>query len=148
MIPEIVIADASCLIVLENIRELSLLQKLFNEVFITTEVKDEAGFELPDWVRVRNPQNTTLKNTLSLILDTGEAGAITLAMEFENSLLIIDEKKGRRVAAQLGLKIIGTFGVILKAVETIPGYSTKDLITRLEAAGFYLSKNLKTKFDS
>jgi len=36
---EIIIADASCRIVLQNIQELALLQKLFGEVFITQEVK-------------------------------------------------------------------------------------------------------------
>ncbi len=36
---KIIIADASCLIVLQNIQKLPLLQKLFGEVFITQEVK-------------------------------------------------------------------------------------------------------------
>jgi predicted nucleic acid-binding protein len=54
---EIVIADASCLIVLQNIQELSLLQKLFNEVLITEEVKTEFGINLPEWIKVKEVQN-------------------------------------------------------------------------------------------
>jgi predicted nucleic acid-binding protein len=39
----IVVSDSSCLVVLERINELSLLQKLFNEVRITGEVAAEFG---------------------------------------------------------------------------------------------------------
>lgn len=90
---EIIIADASCLIVLQNIQELQLLQKLFGEIFITEEVKEEFGLDLPEWIEVNTVQNTSQKNALSLILDKGEASSIALCLETNDSVLIIDEKK-------------------------------------------------------
>jgi predicted nucleic acid-binding protein len=48
-------------------------------------------------------------------VDKGEASAIALALESENSLLIIDDRKGRKFARQLGLSIIGTIGIIVDA---------------------------------
>lgn len=145
MSQNIVIADASCLIVLQNIQELSLLQKLFGEIFITGEVKKEFGLDLPKWIKVREIQNKVQKNALNLILDGGEASVIALALEITNSLLIIDEKKGRRIAQELGLKIIGTIGVILRAKEKGLLNSIEELLEKLENADFRISQNLKAK---
>lgn len=65
---EIIIADASCLIVLQNIQEISLLQKLFGEVFITQEVAKEFGLDLPEWIKIKAVQNKIQQNALNLIL--------------------------------------------------------------------------------
>lgn len=142
---EIVIADASCLIVLQNIQELPLLQKLFGEVFITQEVRREFGVDLPKWIKVKEIQNEIQQNALSLILDRGEASSIALSLETDNSLLIIDEKKGRRIAQELKLKIIGTLGVILQAKERGLINLVEDLLARLENADFRVSQSLKAK---
>ncbi|UGU16189.1 DUF3368 domain-containing protein [Sinomicrobium kalidii] len=48
-------------------------------------------------------------------LDAGEASAIALAFDFENSVLILDDLKGRKVAEYLKLRYSGTFGLILRA---------------------------------
>ena len=88
-----IIADASCLIVLQNIQELPLLQKLFGEIFITDEVKEEFVLDLPEWISVKTVQSEAQRNALSLILDKGEASSIALCLETDNPLLIIDEKK-------------------------------------------------------
>lgn len=140
-----VVADASCLIVLQNIQELSLLEKLFGEVFITEEVRGEFGFDLPEWIKIKEVQNKIQQNALNLILDAGEASAISLSLDNGNSLLIIDEKKGRRVAQELGLKITGTLGVILRAKEKGLINSVADLLAKLESANFRISPNLKAK---
>lgn len=142
---ETIIADASCLIVLQNIQELPLLQKLFGEVFITEEIKEEFGLDLPDWIKIKQIQNKVQQNALNLILDKGEASSITLCLETVDSLLIIDEKKGRRIAQELGLKIVGTLGIILRAKESGLIDSIEDLLKRLENADFYISQGLKTK---
>lgn len=142
---EIIIADASCLIVLQNIKELRVLQKLFGEVFITAEVAEEFGINLPEWIKIRKVQNKIQQNALNLILDEGEAGSIALCLETDDSLLIIDEKKGRRIAQELKVKIIGTLGVILRAREKGLINSITDLMEKLEKAEFRISPNLKAK---
>jgi predicted nucleic acid-binding protein len=50
-----------------------------------------------------------------LDLDVGETEAISLASEEANSLLIIDERKGRRVAANLGILVAGTLNILEEA---------------------------------
>lgn len=142
---EIVIADASYLIVLQNIQELSLLQKLFGEILIVQQVKEEFGSDLPEWIKVKEVQNKLQENALNLILDKGEAASIALTLETDNSLLMLDEKKGRRIAQELNLKIIGTLGIILLAKEKGLINSIADLLAKLESADFRISPNLKVK---
>jgi len=50
-------------------------------------------------------------------LDKGEASAIALSLEMDNSILIIDDLKGRNVAERLNLRYSGTFGLILRAKQ-------------------------------
>lgn len=128
---------------MQNIGELSLLQKLFGEIFVTEEVGKEFGLVLPDWIKVKEVQNKTQQNALELILDKGEASAIALCLENKNSLLIIDEKKGRRIAQELGVKIIGTLGLVLSAKKNDLLDSVEEFLEKLENAGFHISQNLK-----
>lgn len=145
---ETIIADASCLIVLENIEELSLLHKLFEEIYITTEVNQEFGVVLPEWIKIRQPKNQAKVDALSLILDKGEASSIALSLESPDSILIIDEKKGRRVAQELGVTISGTLGVILKAKDNHLIDSIENIVEKLEDVGFYILPKLKEKIIS
>lgn len=50
-------------------------------------------------------------------VDKDEASAISLAIEKENSLLIVDDLKARKLAAKLNIQFTGTLGVLLKAKE-------------------------------
>ena len=139
----IVIADASCLIALDNIGELNLLQRLYSEITITPEVASEYGLGLPIWITIRSPFDTARVDELRLTLDRGEASTIILAMESLDCLLIIDEKKGRRIAEQAGLRIIGTIGVIARGLDAGLLDSPSDISARLNAIGFRVSDSVK-----
>jgi predicted nucleic acid-binding protein len=52
---------------------------------------------------------------INLTLDSGESEAIALYWEKATDFLLIDEQRGRKIAAQSGIKIIGTLGVLLLA---------------------------------
>lgn len=64
-------------------------------------------------------------------------------MKLKLSLLIIDEKKGRRLAQELGIKITGLMGIILKAKEKNLLQPSKDLIEKLEQNDFRISSKSK-----
>lgn len=107
---KIIVSDTSCLILLDKIKHLELLHKLFGTITITQIVADEFGQRLPVFIQLENPKNLTYQKILASFVDIGEATAIALALEKEECLLIIDDNKGRREAKQLGLTFTGTFG--------------------------------------
>lgn len=144
MIP-IIISDASCLIALDRINRLEILNKVFSEIITTPEVKAEFVKELPAWIKIRAVKDRIKINELSHIVDLGEASAIALAIETSRSILIIDEKKGRKTASDLGLPIIGTVKVILLAKQKAIIPEIKPIILELERNNFRFSKALIKK---
>ena len=140
---KIFIVDASCLIALDNINEIDLLPKLYEQILVTPEVAAEVGDSMPEWIERRSSTNTSLVDHLTSDLEIGEATSIALALEVPNCVLIIDEKKGRRTASQLGLEIIGTIGVVMKGMEDGLIKSPNTVVDRLEKAGFRFSESLK-----
>ncbi|WP_211356888.1 hypothetical protein [Phaeodactylibacter luteus] len=81
------------MIALTNIGELELLKKVYEEVVITPEIGEEYGLETPGWIRIEKIEDIQKFKLLNLELDKGESSGITLALENEASLLIIDEKR-------------------------------------------------------
>ena len=70
----------------------------------------------PAWLTIVADPRPALAETESL--DPGEASVITLAwQQRDSSLLIIDEKQGRRVSLELGIRITGTAGVLTDAAS-------------------------------
>ena len=140
--PETIISDTSCFIVLTNISELELLKKVYNSVTTTPEVKAEFGSALPDWVKIKSPADKSRQQILEITLDKGEASAIALALEMPGSTVILDDDKARKVAEKLKLDITGTLGVIIKAKlqKIIP--SIKPYLTKLHQTDFRMSTEL------
>jgi len=83
---------------------------------VTREVADEYG-ELPDWIVVKEVSDKAKYAELTNSLGKGEASSIALALESGKSLLIIDEKKGRKIAENMEIEIIGSLGILIKAKE-------------------------------
>jgi predicted nucleic acid-binding protein len=137
-----IISDTSCLILLDEIDELHLLRKLFGQVIITQIVAAEYGNELPDWVIVQNPADRKNQLVLETTLDKGEASSISLALEKENCLLIIDELRGRKLAKQIGLTITGTLGVLAQAKQNGHILALKPLLDKVKLTDFQLSEQL------
>jgi predicted nucleic acid-binding protein len=140
--PATIVSDTSCLILLDKIGEIHLLQRLFGQVVITQTVATEFGSELPDWISVQNPTDRKIQMVLEAVLDKGEASSIALALEQEDCLLIIDELKGRKLANQLRLTITGTLGVLAQAKQS--GYisALKPLLDKVKQTDFRLSEQL------
>jgi predicted nucleic acid-binding protein len=67
---------------------------------------------------------------------------IALAVEIENSILIIDEVKGRKIAKSLNLEIIGTIGVLILASKNGLIKDVMGIILKLVNNGFRLSEKL------
>jgi len=115
-----VVSDASPLHYLILIRAVELLPRLVADVFIPPAVAQELDREStppevrqwmaqpPAWLKTVAPRQINR----SLGLDLGETEAIALAIELGIRSIIIDERKGFRVAAAQGLEPLGLLAIL------------------------------------
>lgn len=91
--PKTIISDTSCIILLDKIGELEILNHLFGTIVTTQEVAEEFGQQLPSWFEIQKPKDKNYQSILEASVDKGEASAIALAMELDDCLLIIDDRR-------------------------------------------------------
>jgi len=65
-----------------------------------------------------------------------------LALEEHAELVLMDELAGRRIATSVGLRIMGTLGVLLLAKRQQLLSEVKPLLDQLLAVGFYADDEL------
>jgi predicted nucleic acid-binding protein len=119
-----VICNATPLINFAAINRLDILEAVFKKVIIPDAVYAETtdsnfpssqiiiGAVNSDWLQVCSV-NSVINTPTDL--DAGEREVIALAIEIDNSKVLLDEKKARQVAQNLGLQVIGTIGILLLA---------------------------------
>ena len=148
---KVIIADASPLIAFGSIDKLSIIFKLFSKVVITQTVADECVADMgrPGAIaiakviaaqKIQIHASVALKDCAEIlaILDQGEADAIALAHTL-NLPLVIDEKLGRSIAKALGIKIIGTVGILLLAKQKGIIKHIKPNLQELKNGHYFLS---------
>ena len=147
----IIISDTSCLIALTNAHKLDIVYKTYKNVQVTPEVKkeyEEKGDILPSWINVKEPNNTEWVNKLKAEFGSGESEAIVLAKETENGLLVLDDSRARNYAADIGIKVTGTMGIIDEARkrDIITIDEAIDTLTIMKNNGFRVSDKLLNDF--
>lgn len=126
----IVVSDTTPLITLMKIGHLDLLEKTFGEIQIPEAVYTELTSNPRFQTEISQIQNCPFihiqkisdERSVNLFrratgLDIGESEAIILSDDIHADLLLIDEVKGRQVAEQMGIKIMGTIGFLLASFE-------------------------------
>jgi predicted nucleic acid-binding protein len=139
--PGVIVFDISCLILFYKIGELDLFKKLFGKIYITDVILKEFNRRVPDWIEV-SEMKTDVHKGLSGYLDAGEATSIALALEYEESLLIIDEIKGRKAAKEMGILVTGSLGVLITAKNKGHLTAVKPIIDKILNTNFRISKEL------
>lgn len=139
----IVVSDTSPLTGLLTIGEADILPKLFGEVVIPKAVEVELlrnHEQLPKWLHINSVSDLVQVRHHMQSVDIGEAEAIVLAKELRADRLLIDERKGRQLAAREGVPVIGLLGVTLLAKRRQLIASARVLLDRLDKeAGMYLA---------
>jgi len=141
-----IISNTSCLIVLDNIGMLDVLKELYGKVFITEEVSKEFDKTVPDWIEVRKVSDNKYLKLMKNFVDLGEASTITLAVETDDIVIILDDFKARKLAQKLNLKITGTIGVLIKARKRNIITSTQEVLNKLRNEGFRRSDEIEKEF--
>ena len=139
---DIIISDTSCLIILDKIDELELLMEVGRKIFVTPIILKEFGKSLPEWISVLSSKNSNYQQILEMDLDEGEASAIALSIDMENTILILDDLKGRKIAEKLNLRYSGTFGLIIKAKQLGAINKVKPILDKIKSTNFRFNEKL------
>lgn len=146
-----VVCDTSPLILLAKIGRLELLFRLYGQVVIPVSVLDE--------IRERSTKETTAIESLvesqalevqqgsrevlesvPADLGAGEREAITVAIETEADIVVLDDREGRRVARERDLGVTGTIGILIEARAQHMISSVRLELDRLIEAGMWIDE--------
>jgi predicted nucleic acid-binding protein len=121
----IVVSNTSPLNYLLLTGSIDILPALFRHVVIpqavATELADPGAPEPvrswiarpPDWLEIRTPSSVRA----GAHLHPGERDALSLALELNAGLVLVDDLAARRIARQLGLSVTETIGLLERAAN-------------------------------
>ena len=140
-----VISNSSPLIALVQIGRLDLLHQLHGRIWIPPAVAREVeptAVELPDWVLVQELSRPLQPGTVSGSIGPGEREVISLGLELGVALLILDDQPARRLATSLGLRVIGTVGLLMAGKERGFLAKIRPDLDRLLTVRFFMDQDL------
>ena len=154
-VPGVVVADTTPLNYLILIEQVEVLHQLFDEVMIPEAVLTELRHpkapasvtawlqNLPRWLRVVKVGQ--VDDTIQL--GHGENEAISLAIEKQVSIVLLDERRGRSAAETRGLLPIGTLNILDLADERrlLDGVSA---LNALKQTTFRANEELLDRFEA
>ena len=123
----IVVSDTTPIISLTKLDMLDILGRFYDEVLLPKTVFEEVcrnpmfaaeaeAVQKCVFMKVKAVSHIqSVKILRAAGLDLGESEAIVLADTMPDSLLLMDERKGRQIALNMGIQIIGTLGILLQA---------------------------------
>ncbi len=150
-----VISNASVLIGLSSIGMFFLRRERFPEGILVPEavwreVVDEGAersgaqeVSAANWIKVQKVKDKGMVRLLRVELDEGEAETIALAHEMNANLVLLDERDARRAAMRMGLKVLGTVGILLWGKQMGKFVSLREQLDALRVQGkFRISQRL------
>ncbi len=149
----LVVADAGPLIAFARLDLLALLPEMFGTLIVPETVLNEC-LHVPTRPDARVIQQAMDAGLLDIhhdqavvaedwppALGAGELAAICLAKTLDCPVLM-DDKLARRVAVSMGLRIIGTAGVLVRAKQQTRIEAVAPLLHTLQASGYHLAPDL------
>jgi uncharacterized protein len=148
-----IVCNAGPLIALAMVGHLDLLPKLYQRVLVPGAVLHEvtgagagrmgaAEVAAAAWLE-RVPSEPPLEPLLAKELGPGEAEVITAAYRRQAKLVLIDERRARRIAEQAyGLRVKGSAGILVSAKRAGLLMAVRPLLQRMCGQGYYLSQRL------
>lgn len=146
----LVVADSSALVALAVCDGLSWLDLRFEKVFVPRAVFQEctiAGKPKADELRTYlsgkiveiNPKMTLITPSG---LGLGEIQAMSLYQQIQADVLLIDDRRARKVAQLNQLKTVGSLSLVLWAKQQGHLDSVRSAVDSIQQAGIFLSNTL------
>ena len=149
---EAIVSDSTTIITLTNISRVDILSNLFDKIYIPEKVYEEIvqkeNVSLDDTFFIKKViKDKELCRLLEKSLDDGESEAIVLAKEM-NLHLLIDEKRGRKIASNMDVKIIGLIGLLMLNVKhnNLSSDEVLNVYHNIKSDGFRVGQNLEDNF--
>jgi uncharacterized protein len=147
----IVVSDSSPILNLAAVGRLHLLRDLYGEIVVPPAVQRELSRNRialdASWTRVVKAVDRREVAALRQHLDPGEAEAIAIAAELRAGLLLVDEKRGRRIAVERGLEVTGLLGVLAEAkARRLISKCRPILDEMIQPAGFWIGEDLRRRY--
>jgi len=150
----ILVSNTGPLIALALIDRLDVLHALFESVHISEEVHKEllegglSGHGLiplqkASWIKIQRI-SSPIDPLLMTVLDTGEASVMQLAREIKADYVLIDERKGRKIARDIfGLNVIGTARILVEAKKKgVLNSSVGESLAQLKESGYWIHDDI------
>ena len=147
----LVVSDASPINILIRLGRDNLLTLLFHSVVIPSSVAEEMSrsgtpeivrnwmAHAPAWLSIQVPTNPVPGVELR---HRGERDAIELARELNADAILLDEDKPRMQAIKLGLRVIGTVGILELAANKGHIRDLEAVHDQLRHTDFYISQKV------
>ena len=140
---ELAIVNASPLIYLSHAGLIELLQVAGAQVLVPSPVAREIrrrpstdptvqALNRTPWLREIDPGP----------LSSRVASVLSLALAHRECVAVVDDRAGRRCAETLGIPLLGTLGLVLKAKRKGIIPAARPVVERLKDAGMYLSASV------
>lgn len=144
------ISNTSSLLYLYRIDALKWLPSLFAEIWIPGAVVFELqegrqkGYDAPNpsdynWIKIIEPKMIP-SEWFAVDLGAGELAAMSLAMEYPENIILLDDTLARRTAKAAGLNVWGTLRILLEGKSHGLIENVKPQLNLLEAAGMWVSE--------
>lgn len=142
--PASVVSNSSPIIALSDLGRLDLLLSLFGDIAVPPAVIEEtiSAAPLPSWIREIQLSESIDPQIVIAGLGPGESEAIQLALDTNPPWLILDDRPARRLAASLGIPVIGTLGILLAARRKGLLPTLKPVLNELMQTGFFVAPAL------
>ena len=148
-----IVCDTSLLLYMGRIRKIDLLRKLYKQVFTTDQVaceldmgrmlrEDTINPRNLDWVVIIPVSQEEIYSLPQNNLGNGERSVIVHARKHQGCVAGIDDYVARLFAEELGIKVIGMIGILLKAKRSMLISSVQPLLDAARNEGFRISRKL------
>ena len=150
---ESIVCDTSLLLYLGRIKKVTILPALYKEVYVPEKVAleldagrllraDTIDPRMLDWVNVVSVSEKEIHALPPNQLGIGEQSVIAYTKINPEYLAGLDDRLARLFAEQLGIKVVGMIGVLLKAKNKGLLPSLCLLLESVHAQGFRMSNEL------
>lgn len=130
---------------MKNYIKIIIPKAVYDELIINIDYQDEIDIiKRCTFIQIENVEENLSVVLLQreLKLDRGESEAIVLAKNINADLIIIDERKARRIAKDVGLKVTGTLGILVEAKQQGLIKELKSLLDELMDNNIRISRKL------